>query len=365
MSIKDALSNTKAYDAFMKMHRLQEIRIFLGERRRFCKEAREQFALENPKHGSYNDYRKAFWKHRVTYSEYMYSYEYWHLNEEERERFISTSEMQCIYRKIGDHEVRDIFHDKILFLKAFSPLVHRWWALARTMTSTQFKDKLSCFDIIAKPVAGTRGEGIQKITKDGIKDLDTLFARLQEDNYLLEECIEECSELSEFHPSSLNTIRIVTISNKDSFRVFGALFRMGAHNSVVDNTHAGGVYAPINIENGVIETDAIDAHNNHYSIHPDSGKPINGFKIPEWDRIVETCRKAAQTIPNVRFAGWDVCVTSNREIEIIEGNHAPDFDGGMQAPLKVGVKRQLQQVVMDVIGIDPLPFISVWHNKVK
>ena len=63
MSIKDALSNTKAYDAFMKMHRLQEIRIFLGERRRFCKEAREQFALENPKHGSYNDYRKIYNDH--------------------------------------------------------------------------------------------------------------------------------------------------------------------------------------------------------------------------------------------------------------------------------------------------------------
>ena len=365
MGIKEALANTKAHDAFMKMHRLQEIRIFWGERRRFCKEAREQFASENPSHGSYNDYRKSFWKHRVTYSEYMYSYEYWRLKEEGRENFISTSEMQCIYRKIGDHEVREVFHDKVRFLKTFSPLIHRWWALARTMTLNQFKDKLSSFDIIAKPVAGTRGEGIQKITKGGIKNLDTLFARLQDDNYLLEECIEECSELSEFHPSSLNTIRVVTISNGDNFRVFGALFRMGAHGSVIDNTHAGGIYAPINVENGVIEIDAIDAQNNHYPNHPDSGKPIKGFKIPGWERIVETCRMASRTIPNIHFAGWDMCITKSGEIEIIEGNHAPDFDGGMQAPLKVGVKRQLQQAVMDVMGVDPLPFISIWHNKVK
>ena len=340
----------------------REIYIYLDERRRFLSEAKSRFVEEHGK-GSFEDYKSSFYKHRVTYSEYMYSYEFWRLKEEERERFISTSEMQCIYRKLGDHEVRDIFHDKVRFLTTFSPLIHRWWALASTMTLNQFKDKLSCFDIIAKPVAGTRGEGIQKITKGGIKDEDALFARLQDDDCLLEECIEECSELSEFHPSSLNTIRVVTISNEDNFRVFGALFRMGAHGSVIDNTHAGGVYAPINIGNGVIEIDAIDAQNNHYSSHPDSGKPINGFKIPEWDRIVETCRKASQTIPNVRFAGWDVCVTKNREIEIIEGNHAPDFDGGMQAPLKVGVKRQLQQAIMDVMGIDPLPFISIWHNK--
>ena len=365
MSIKEALANTKAYDIFMKMHSLQEIRILLGERKRFCKEARKRFSSENPAHGSYNDYRSAFWKHRVTYSEYMFSYEFWRLDEEDRDKFITTSEMQCIYRKIGDHGVRDIFHDKVRFLELFSPLIHRWWAMARSLTLDQFKDKLTCYDVIAKPVDGTRGEGIQKIPKGGEKNLETLFAKLQEENYLLEECIEACDELSEFHPSSLNTIRVVTISNGDRFRVFGALLRMGAHGSVIDNTHAGGIYAPINVENGIIEIDAIDAQNNHYSNHPDSGKPIKGFKIPEWERIVETCRMASRTIPNIHFAGWDVCVTKSGEIEIIEGNHAPDFDGGMQAPLKVGVKRQLQQAVMDVMGIDPLPFISIWHNKVK
>ena len=342
----------------------REVYIYLDERRRFLSEAKSRFVEEQGR-GSFEDYKSSFYKHRVTFSEYMYSYEFWHLNEEERDKFISTSEMQCIYRKLGVHEVRNIFHEKVRFLEAFSPFVHRWWAMAQSLTVDQFKEKLLCFDIIAKPVDGTRGDGIQKITNDKVKDYANLLAKLQEDNCLLEECVEACNELSEFHPSSLNTIRVVTISNGEHFKVFGALFRMGAHGSVIDNTHAGGVYAPINIENGVIEIDAIDAHNNHYSSHPDSGKPITGFKIPEWDRIVETCRKASQTIPNVRFAGWDVCVTKDGLIEIIEGNHAPDFDGGMQAPLKIGVKERLQKTIMDVMGIDPLPLISVWHNHVR
>lgn len=50
------------------------------------------------------------------------------------------------------------------------------------------------------------------------------------------------------------------------------------------------------------------------------------------------------------------------QVEIIEGNHAPDFDGGMQAPLKIGVKKRLQKTVMDVMGVDPLPLISVWKK---
>jgi len=84
-----------------------EIHIYFDERKRFFKEAKERFAKEKPEHGSWKDYKEAFRKHRVTYSEYMYSYEYWHLNEEERDEFISTSEMQVIYRKLGEHEVRN------------------------------------------------------------------------------------------------------------------------------------------------------------------------------------------------------------------------------------------------------------------
>ena len=84
-----------------------EIHIYFDERKRFFKEAKERFAKEKSEHGSWKDYKEAFRKHRVTYSEYMYSYEYWHLNEEERDEFISTSEMQVIYRKLGEHEVRN------------------------------------------------------------------------------------------------------------------------------------------------------------------------------------------------------------------------------------------------------------------
>ena len=168
--------------------------------------------------------------------------------------------------------------------------------------------------------------------------------------------------MAAFHPASLNTIRVVTISNGDRCEVFGALLRMGAHGSVIDNTHAGGVYAPINVETGTIDIPAIDAHNNHYDVHPDTGKQIKGFHIPEWGRIVATCKEATRTLPDIHFAGWDLCVNQAGQVEIIEGNHAPDFDGGMQAPLKIGVKKRLQKTVMDVMGIDPLPLISVWKK---
>lgn len=340
---------------------IQEIVTYFVEKKRFFLEAKEGFD-KKPKQGSWKDYKSAFRKHRVTFAEYMYSYEFWRLNEDQRDEFISTSEMQVIYRKFGNKEVREIFHDKVDFLNKFHRFIHRDWALAKDLTLEQFKLMIQRHDCIAKPVDGTRGCGIFKICADEVTEWDSLYSKCVEDNMLIEECVQACDEIAEFHPNSLNTIRVVTISNQDKCEVFGALFRMGAHGSVIDNTHAGGVYAPIIVETGTIDIDAIDSQNHHYAHHPDTGKPIKGFKIPFWDQIVKTCKEASQTIPNIHFAGWDLCVTKDGQIEIIEGNHAPDFDGGMQAPLKIGVKRKLQRTVIDVMGVDPVQYISVWKS---
>lgn len=350
---------------FYSVSLFYEIHIYFAERKRFFAEAKKRFAKEKPNHGSYNDYKNAFWKHRVTYSEYMYSYEFWRLSEEQRDEFISTSEMHCIYRKLGKKQVREIFHDKETFLKAFHSFIHRDWALASELSFEQFKTMVQQHDCIAKPIDGTQGEGIFKICAASVKDWRMLYEQCVKDNILLEECIQAYNEIAEFHPSSLNTIRVVTVSNEDKCVVFGALLRMGAHGSVIDNTHAGGVYAPINVETGTIDIEAIDSRNHHYSCHPDSGKTIKGFRIPMWEQIKETCKEASQTIPNIHFAGWDLCITKEGQVEIIEGNHAPDFDGGMQAPLKIGVKKKLQQTVIKVMGVDPLELIPVWKNRIN
>lgn len=350
-------------DVFWSIPLFRECYIYHDERKRFLSEAASRFLSEGAGKGSFNDYKSAFHGHRVTFSEYMYSYEFWHLVEDDRDSFISTSEMQCIYRKLGSRQVRDVFHDKVRFLEQFSPFVHRWWSLSKSLTYKQFEELLSRFDIIAKPIDGTRGEGIVKITGNDLSGARKLYDDFCSKNYLLEQCLEACEEISSFHPDSLNTIRVVTVSSGDRFEVFGALFRMGAHGSAIDNTHAGGVYAPIDPKTGMILMEAIDSQNNHYETHPDSGKLIKGFQIPQWEKIVETCRRACKVLPDIHFAGWDVCLLPNGEVEIIEGNHAPDFDGGMQAPLKIGVKKRLQESVIRVMGVDPLPFISVWHNR--
>lgn len=340
----------------------REIYIYFNERKRFLKEAKNRFSVESAGRGTYKDYKKAFRKHRVTFSEYMYSYEYWKLDEKQREKFISTSQMQCIYRKFGNKNIRNLFHDKVAFLKQYDRFVHREWALVRAITVNEFRSMVMRHDCIAKPIDGTRGEGIFKISSKDVKDWESLYARCVEENILLEECVHACKEIASFHPQSLNTVRVVTFSNNRKCIFFGALLRTGAHGSIIDNTHLGGIYAPIDIETGVVNHDGIDSMGNTYASHPDTGMVFSGFHIPCWGKIIDTCKEASSLLPDVFFAGWDVCLLDDGKIELIEGNHAPDFDGGMQAPFKIGVKRRVRDAFKNLYGVDPIDYLP-WYRR--
>ena len=86
------------------------------------------------------------------------------------------------------------------------------------------------------------------------------------------------------------------------------------------------MFCAVNIETGIVESDGYDLYGQAYSCHPDSKERFKGFRIPQWDRCVDVCRQAMMKYDNVRVVGWDVCVTEDGEVEIIEGNHAPDID---------------------------------------
>lgn len=354
---------TGLYKYYSHIAWIHELQILVREYRCFSKEARSAFRKNDLPGGTMRDYLAAMHKHRVSFSEYMYKFEYWKLNEEQRNEFISCSEMQTIYRKMIPAYVRKLFFTKTSFLKEFSEYIYRDWLLVRDSDLATFSRMVRQHTCIAKPISGTRGHGIFRIPQlDSDEEIAQLYEKCKDENILLEECIRAHPDIEAFHPQSLNTIRVVTMSNQNDCIVFGALLRMGAGDSFIDNTHSGGVFASIDINTGIVDTDGIDSSGHHYEVHPDSKIPIRGFKIPSWDKVIETCKKASHTKPDILFAGWDVCVREDGRVEFIEGNHAPDFDGGMQAPKKIGVKRKVQRIVKDLTGIDALSLIPVFSK---
>lgn len=301
--------------------------------------------------GNIDDYKFALDKYWISYNEYSQQYEFYKKTEAERDEFVSRLRMAYFYWRYTPAVAKSVFRNKVKFLKTFNKYVHRKWLYVPESSYEEFVQLVSNYDCIVKPCDGKLGKGIFKLyKKDDHKDYQRLYDTCVKDRMLVEQCIESCEELKAFHPCSLNTIRVVTIANKENAEVFGSFFRMGRGDNVVDNAHAGGIFAQINIKNGMIESDGIDTENNSYVCHPDSNLKLKGFKIPKWEVIVATCCEAAKLSGNT-ITGWDVAINSLYQIEFVEANYGPDFDV-MQSPLKVGVKKRLYEKIQEYSGIE-------------
>lgn len=319
-------------------------------RRRFLAEARKEFEKESAQ-GTFDDYKQALKKHWVTYSEYANQYEFYNKSEAERDEYISRLKMAYFYWGFTPGMAKSVFRNKTKFLKTFGKYVHRKWIYAPEVSFADFSQMILSFDCIIKPSDGKLGKGIFKTYKDDpTKDTRKLYDLCVKDRMLVEECVEACDELKAFHPKSLNTIRVVTIANKEKAQVFSGVFRTGVGESVVDNSHQGGVSVQVNVDNGIIETDGANTSGERFVKHPDSGIVFKGFQIPGWNTIVETCCEAARLTENP-ITGWDVVLNNHGQVEFIEANYGPDMDM-MQTRYKAGAKKKLYSLIKKYCGVE-------------
>lgn len=340
----------------------REIMKHKEERRLLWKDAVRQFQKGTESHRSLREYKRALYRHRFLYEEYN-AYKLWNLDKKRWSEYISDREMQCIYRKTVQINVANCFSDKLEGLKAFAKFVHRRWVSPDAMDFEAFKELVMSIDCIAKPRMGMKGKSVFFVQKNGDeKRIEELYHYCRKNYFIVEECLRACKEIEEFHPQSLNTVRVMTISNNERVEILDAEFRMGVSDHVVDNASCGGVLASIDIVTGTLIENGVDMFGNEYVNHPDSGKVIKGFVIPHWDEIVKVCKEAATVVQGTVFAGWDVCVRQNGEIELIEANAFPGVMG-LQTARKQGLKPRLKLVGEKVLDYNPLKLISVWSSS--
>lgn len=332
------------------------------ERKRFWKGAVKEFGEKHPEIGSLSDYKHALFRHRVSYDEYMHCYEFWDLDEKHRDEYVSEMEMRCIYRKTVQLSFDRLCRNKVLTLKRFDRFAKRKWVYVNSLTIEEFEAFVTSNDCIAKPALGTLGRGVFVIQKEDSHNLQELFDYCCENNCIVEERLRACKEIEEFHPQSLNTIRVFTISKDKRCEIVAAVFRMGVADHVVDNGAAGGILASIDLNTGMVTDEGRDESGHSYLAHPDSGKVIKGFVIPNWDVVVSTCKEMANSVEEIVFAGWDICVLPSGNVEMIEVNSYPSVTV-LQTASKVGLKPRLKALGKEVLGYDPVKLISVWSKS--
>lgn len=259
-------------------------------------------------------------KYKAGYLDYEL-FEMYDLNAKQRATILTRGKNDDFVKKYNVRTYRDLFNNKWKFNNKFKKFTKRDFMLLDENNEKEFNEFCKGKEyIIAKPIDGTHGDGIMKIKPDK----GTYKKLIKGESRLIEDYIIQDKGMDKLNPSSINTLRIVTLYDQGVSSIVCTYLRVGNH-KIVDNFNNGGMVVPINTDTGIIEYKAIDKAGNVYEKHPETGTKFIGFKIPQFEEAKKMCMEASKVIPEVGYVGWDVGI-SNKGPCLIEGNDYPGHD---------------------------------------
>ncbi|WP_434120958.1 sugar-transfer associated ATP-grasp domain-containing protein [Salinicoccus roseus] len=186
-------------------------------------------------------------------------------------------------------------------------------------------------DFIVKPSNTNNGQGIKKLYYlDGTLQLDdrklTLQAleRMYGGNFSVQKVVQQHSTMSNPHPDSVNTLRMVTFRWKGEIRYLLTFARFGANNNVLDNTSHGGVSIGVK-DNGEFMDKALDRSFKVHETHPTTGFPFKDMEpVPNFDTFKQYVIDLHKNILHHDFLSWDIVVGADGLPVFLEAN----FKGG-------------------------------------
>lgn len=199
-------------------------------------------------------------------------------------------------------------------------------------------------DLFVKPTRGRGGRGAERWDRTGPSSFsspageevsgEALLARLVELSrhrpLVVQPRLRPHSDLLPITAGALPTTRVLTCLNEAAEpEVIAATLRMSiGQNRTVDNLHAGGIAALIDIASGTLgKTSNLgsDARLGWFSAHPDSGAQIEGRVVPCWEEVKRHAVAAHRHFTDRVVIGWDIAILEDGPI-FIEGNGNPDLD---------------------------------------
>lgn len=197
------------------------------------------------------------------------------------------------------------------------------------------------FPIFMKPIAGNAGagsiwvegfaEGLLHLRNGKTMALNQYFHRwLSRDGILLQAAARPHPEIASRFGPRLATARVVVLMSDSGPIVHRAVLRIPTGTNMIDNFQhgaSGNLLGSIEVDTGVISNviGKKDTRLETIAAHPDTGQQIIGCIVPDWDKAMQMCIRAAPLFPGIRYQSWDIAFTDQGP-QTMEVNSGGDVD---------------------------------------
>lgn len=275
---------------------------------------------------SYRDFLWSYFRYGCLINQYVNG-NFWKYRHIDRKKILTYRRIEEFMKKCNSSNHIYKLDNKIEFNRHFLKFIKRDWLYSKEMNFDSFKNLCKkTKQLIIKPLDACEGQGIELISLSqnelDIAELRKTFNSLKSRNVIIEERVFNHPDM-DFNNNSVNTIRVNTIMDRSGqVHIFKPVLRAGVGENFVDNYNAGGCEYSIDVTDGIITSLSYQQYRLQGIYHPGCNKVMPGYQIPMWEEVIQTVEEACQMIPECRFIGWDIAITSEG-VQLIEGNHNP------------------------------------------
>lgn len=191
----------------------------------------------------------------------------------------------------------------------------------RFISKEEAYERISAQDCFAKQaLASCGGSGVRKICKGTPTEEVAKVINSLKSDIVVQEAVEQSSEMSKLNPTSTNTVRVLSFLDSDgTVKVYSSIVRMGIKGAIVDNASSGGITCGIGSD-GRLKSVAYMGSGKKFDEHPSTGLKFSEVVIPNYSKLIELVKERHKSFPHFRLVSWDFAIDKNDEPLIIEVN---------------------------------------------
>lgn len=152
--------------------------------------------------------------------------------------------------------------------------------------------------------------------------------KLSPKGYLLQKVLAPNKKLAKLNGNAIASVRFVVLNNPKQAEIHSCVLKLPAPKEVADNFwRSGAILCAISTKTHKISRAVMNAGEAFLSVetNPVTGEKIVGFKMPDFEKAMNTVLEAARFLPGIRVQSWDVAFTENGPV-LLEVNYGGDLN---------------------------------------